>query len=108
MVKEFEMKKSADLYKRATVSKTGSLNMGALHSYKFNEDLFAKITTMPGATNHAMVMFLDWSGSMADNLPQTLKQLFNLVWFCNRVKIPFEVYAAKEGSIAYFDFVFFS
>ena len=97
MVKEFEMKKSADLYKRATVSKTGSLNMGALHSYKFNEDLFAKITTMPGATNHAMVMFLDWSGSMADNLPQTLKQLFNLVWFCNRVKIPFEVYAFTDA-----------
>ena len=97
MVKEFEMKKSADLYKRATVSKTGSLNMGALHSYKFNEDLFAKVTTMPGATNHAMVMFLDWSGSMADNLPQTLKQLFNLVWFCNRVKIPFEVYAFTDA-----------
>mgnify|MGYP001429341528 FL=1 len=97
MVKEFEMKKSADLYKRATVSKTGTLNMGALHSYKFNEDLFAKVTTMPGATNHAMVMFLDWSGSMADNLPQTLKQLFNLVWFCNRVKIPFEVYAFTDA-----------
>ena len=97
MVKEFEMKKSADLYKRATVSKTGSLNMGALHSYKFNEDLFAKITTMPGATNHAMVMFLDWSGSLSENLPQTLKQLFNLVWFCNRVKIPFEVYAFTDA-----------
>ena len=97
MVKEFEMKKSADLYKRATVSKTGSLNMGALHSYKFNEDLFAKVTTMPGATNHAMVMFLDWSGSMSENLPQTLKQLFNLVWFCNRVKIPFEVYAFTDA-----------
>ena len=49
MVKEFEMKKSADLYKSATVSKTGTLNMGALHTYQFNEDLFAKVTTMPGA-----------------------------------------------------------
>ena len=96
MVKEFEMKKSADLYKRSSTSKTGSLDMGVLHSYKFNDDLFKKVTTMPGATSHAMVMFLDWSGSMADNLPQTLKQLFNLVWFCNRVKIPFEVYAFTD------------
>ena len=97
MVKEFEMKKSAEQYKKAAVSKTGSLNMGVLHTYKYNDDLFKKVTTLPGATNHGMVMFLDWSGSMADNLPVTLKQLFNLVWFCNRVKIPFEVYAFTDA-----------
>ena len=97
MVKEFEMKKSADLYKRATVSKTGTLNMGALHTYQFNEDLFAKVTTMPGATNHGLVMFFDWSGSMQYNLTQTLKQLFNLVWFCDRVKIPYRVYAFSDA-----------
>ena len=97
MVKEFEMKKSADLYKRSTVSKTGTLNMGALHTYKFNEDLFAKVTTMPGATNHGLVMFFDWSGSMQYNLTQTLKQLFNLVWFCDRVKIPYRVYAFSDA-----------
>ena len=96
MVKEFEMKKSANQYKRASTAKTGSLDMGVLHSYKFNDDLFKKVTTLPGATNHGMVMFLDWSGSMCDNMPTTLKQLFNLVWFCNRVKIPFEVYAFTD------------
>ena len=50
MVKEFEMKKSADAYARAAVSKTGSLDMGKLHTYKYNEDLFRKVTTLPGAT----------------------------------------------------------
>ena len=93
MVKEFEMKKSADAYARAAVSKTGSLDMGKLHTYKYNEDLFRKVTTLPGATNHGLVMCLDWSGSMANNLKDTLTQLFNLVWFCRRTKIPFEVYA---------------
>ena len=97
LVKEFEMRKAADQYARASVSKTGSLDMGRLHTYKFNEDLFAKVTTLPGATNHGMVMYLDWSGSMAENLEGTIKQLFNLVWFCNRVKIPFEVYAFTNG-----------
>ena len=97
MVKEFEMKKSADLYKRASVSKTGTLNMGALHTYQFNEDLFAKVTTLPGATNHGLVMFFDWSGSMQYNLTQTLKQLYNLVWFCDRVKIPYKVYAFSDA-----------
>ena len=93
MVKEFEMKKSADAYSRAAVSKTGSLDMGKLHTYKYNDDIFKKVTTLPGATNHGMVMVLDWSGSMADNLKGTLSQLFNLIWFCRQTRIPFEVFA---------------
>ena len=93
MVKEFEMKKAADLYARASTSKTGRLDLTKVHTYKYNDDLFAKVTTLPGATNHGMVIFLDWSGSMYNNLGGTIKQLFNLLWFCQRVKIPFEVYA---------------
>ena len=96
MVKEFEMKKAADQYARAAVSKSGSLDMGRLHTYKYNEDLFKKVTTLPGATNHGMVMVVDWSGSMYDNLTGTLSQLFNLIWFCRRTQIPFEVYAFSD------------
>ena len=99
MVKEFEMKKSADQYARAAVSKTGSLDMSKLHTYKYNEDLFKKVTTLPGATNHGMVMVLDWSGSMVGNLKGTLAQLFNLIWFCRKVKIPFEVYAFSDSRL---------
>ena len=93
MVKEFEMKKSADQYARASTAKTGSLDMGALHTYKFNDDLFKKVTTLPGATNHGMVMVVDWSGSMCENLKGTIEQLLQLVMFCRRTKIPFEVFA---------------
>jgi len=96
MVKEFEMKKSADQYARAATSKTGSLDMGKLHTYKYNEDLFKKVTTLPGATNHGLVMCVDWSGSMADNLKGTLSQLYNLIWFCRRTQIPFEVHAFSD------------
>jgi len=92
MVKEFEMKKSADAYARSMTSKTGTLDMGKLHTYKYNDDLFAKVTTLPGAKNHGLVLFLDWSGSMAHNLVGTMNQLYNIIWFCNRVNIPFEVY----------------
>ncbi len=96
MVKEFEMKKSADQYKRASISKTGTLDMTKLHNYKFDEDLFAKMTTLPGSTNHGMIMYLDYSGSMADNMRFTLIQLFNLIWFCQRVKIPYQVLAFTD------------
>ena len=97
MVKEFEMRKAADLYKRSTVSKTGTLNMDTLHSYSYNEDIFLKMNIEPGATNHGLVMFVDWSGSMYDNFYSTIKQTLNLVWFCERVKIPFEVYGFTNG-----------
>ena len=96
MVKEFEMKKAADQYARASTSKTGSLDMNKLHTYKYNEDLFKKVTTLPGATNHGMIMVLDWSGSMAENLKGTLAQMYNLIWFCRRTNIPFEVFAFSD------------
>ena len=46
MVKEFEMKKAQTNMHRASVSKTGTLDMGRLHTYKFNDDLFRKVTTL--------------------------------------------------------------
>jgi hypothetical protein len=103
MVKEFEMKKSADQYARAAVSKSGSLDMGRLHTYKYNDDLFKKVTTLPGATNHGMVMVVDWSGSMYENLTGTLSQLYNLIWFCRRTQIPFEVYAFSNSHRALYN-----
>ena len=93
LVKEFECRKSADAYSRATVSKTGVLDCTKLHSYKYNEDLFKKITTLPDGKNHGLIFVLDWSGSMSTVLMDTIKQLFNLVWFCKKVQIPFQVFA---------------
>jgi len=40
-----------------------------------------------------MIFVLDWSGSMGTYIMDTIKQLMNLVWFCKKVQIPFEVYA---------------
>lgn len=93
LVKEFECKKSADAYARASVSKTGVLNTSKLHTYKYNDDLFKKVTILPEGKNHGMIFILDWSGSMTNILDSTVKQLINLAWFCRKVQIPFEVYA---------------
>lgn len=93
LVKEFECKKSATAYARANVSRTGVLDCSKLHTYKYNEDLFKKVTILPDGKNHGLVFVLDWSGSMADILVPTLKQLYNLIWFCRKVGIPYDVYA---------------
>ena len=93
LVKEFECRKSADAYARAGTAKTGVLNTGLLHTYKYNEDLFKRVTVVPDGKNHGMIFILDWSGSMCYELLATVKQLINLTSFCKKVQIPFEVYA---------------
>ena len=93
LVKEFECRKSADAYARAGQSKTGVLNTSKLHTYKYNDDIFKKVTVLPDGKNHGMIFILDWSGSMGTVLMDTVKQLLNLCWFCRKVQIPFEVYA---------------
>ena len=93
MVKEFERKKSASEYRKETISKTGILDVNKLYSYKYNDDLFLRNTIRPDGKNHGMLMLLDWSASMSHNLYDTMKQVINMVWFCNKVNVPFEVYA---------------
>tara|TARA_R100001594_G_scaffold96796_1_gene131028 strand:- start:220 stop:2385 length:2166 start_codon:yes stop_codon:yes gene_type:complete len=93
LVKEFECRKAADNYARANTSRTGVLDTTKLHTYRFNEDIFKRITTVPDGKNHGLVFILDWSGSMAHVMLDTIKQLYNLLWFCKKVNIPFEVYA---------------
>jgi len=93
LVKEFECRKAADSYARASTARTGILDCTKLHTYKYNEDLFKKVTTIPDGKNHGLVFILDWSGSMSKVMLQTLKQLYNLISFCKKCGIPFDVYA---------------
>ena len=97
LLKEFEMKKSADSYQRTSIAKTGVLDMLKMHSYKYNEDVFKRITITPGDKNHGLVIFLDWSASMVNQLHDCFKQLLQIVWFCKRAGIKFEVYAFTDN-----------
>ena len=109
LVKEFEMKKSANSYARASVSRTGVLDCTKLHTYKYNEDLFKKVTTFPDGKNHGLIFILDWSGSMGGIMKDTIKQLYTLIWFCKKVGIPFSVYAFTyqfNNNIDYDDYGF--
>ena len=93
LVKEFECRKAASSYARATTSRTGVLDTAKLHTYRYNEDLFKKVTNLPEGKNHGMIFLLDWSGSMSNCLFDTVKQVLQLTWFCQKVGIPYRVYA---------------
>ena len=103
LVKEFECKKSADQYARSSTARTGVLDTSKLHTYKFNEDLFKKVSVVPDGKNHGLIFILDWSGSMSEFILDAYKQLLNLIWFCRKVNIPFEVYAFTLDAHSYIE-----
>ena len=96
LVKEFECRKAADNYSRSATSRTGILSTEKLHTYRFNEDLFKRVNIVPDGKNHGLIFILDWSGSMGNIMEDTIKQLYNLIWFCKKVSIPFQVYAFTQ------------
>ena len=96
LAKEFEMKKAADEYKRTSMAKTGLLDMNKIYTYRYNDDIFRKVASIASGKNHGLVMFIDWSGSMSRNMKATIEQLLNLVMFCKKVQIPFEVYSFTD------------
>ncbi len=97
LCKQFDMKKSAEEYRRSATAKTGVLDTNKLHTYKYNDDIFKRVTVVPEGKNHGLIMYLDWSGSMGNQLLDTLKQTYNLIWFCKKSGIPFRVYAFQSG-----------
>ena len=100
LVKEFELKRNAQQLARAKTSKSGEIDVKKLHSYRYNEDLFRRLTTVPNGKNHGLIMFYDMSGSMSGQMGQTLEQMIVLVEFCRKVNIPFEVYGFSNNDHA--------
>ena len=98
MVKEFEMKQAATEYRRTSVSKTGVLDMNKLSQYRTDEDIFRRVASVKDGRNHALLIFVDWSGSMHNKMAATIKQTLTLVMFAKKVGIPFRVYSFSNSS----------
>ena len=96
LIKEFELKRNARQFARASISKTGELDMKKVFGYRFNDDLFRRMTVVPKGKSHGLVMFIDYSGSMTDNIKSTIEQTLVLATFCRKVSIPFRVYAFTD------------
>jgi len=97
LVKEFEMRKSATEYKRITTAKSGDLDMRKLYAYTLTDDMFKKLDIIPEDKNHGMIFLMDWSGSMQHVMEDTVKQVINLAMFCQRIQIPYQVFAFSSG-----------
>ena len=62
------MKKAADAHSRSLTANSGIVDSSLLHTYKYNEHIFKKISVTPDGKNHGLIMVVDWSGSMHRNI----------------------------------------
>jgi hypothetical protein len=102
LVKEFEMKKAADRFSKSKVSTTGDLDISKLYKYKVDDTIFRKAMHVPKGKSHGLILLLDKSGSMSENLKGSIEQILILASFCRKVNIPFSVYGfgnSEEGFI---------
>lgn len=93
MVKEFELRKSADQHKRTMTHTTGVLDMSSLYKVPISDDVFLSQTITKDGQSHGFVAYVDWSGSMAKHMSATLDQLLMIAGFCRKANIPFHAYA---------------
>lgn len=96
LIKEFELRRNAKQFARAKVSKSGEVDVKKVFSYQYNEDIFKRITTIPGGKNHGMVMIIDFSGSMANSIKGTIEQTLLKAIFCRKLNIPFRVFSFTD------------
>jgi|MDTC01.1.fsa_nt_gb hypothetical protein len=101
LVQQFEMKRKATAIKKQRINSTGKLNEDKLWAYKLTDDLFLSSTTVPDGQNHGMLMLLDMSGSMYQQMKSTLEQLMIQIAFCKKVNIPFKVYGFSSCANSY-------
>ena len=99
LVMQFERRKAADEIRRERPKQTGMLNLDRLHQYRTHDDIFISKIVKQDGKSHGIVFMLDFSGSMQSNLRDCYLQILQLVWFCEKAKIPFEVFAFTDTHI---------
>jgi cobalamin biosynthesis protein CobT len=102
LAKEFEMRKAAKAYSKSKVSDSGDIDISKLAGYKFDDNIFRKLTHTPKGKSHGLVLLLDCSGSMQDNMPGSIEQILVLAMFCRKVNIPFTMYGFTDIIDTYF------
>ena len=97
LAKEFEMRKAAKAFSKSKLSDTGDIDINKLASYKFDDNIFRKVMMTPKGKNHGLVLLLDKSGSMSNNMAGSIEQILVLAMFCRKVNIPFVVYGFGDS-----------
>jgi hypothetical protein len=93
LIREFERRKAAFRYSRSSESRIGTIDVNKLHKYRYDDQIFNTVTQLADGQNHGMILYIDYSGSMGNVLADVIDQTLHLVYFCDKMNIPFEVYS---------------
>jgi len=105
LAKEFEMRKAAQRFAKAKTASTGDIDISRVFKYQIDDNIFKKIMRVPKGKSHGLVLLLDKSGSMSENLTASLEQILILALFCRKVSIPFSAYGfGNSESVRHMDF----
>jgi hypothetical protein len=97
LAKEFEMRKAAKAFSKSKLSDTGDIDINKLATYRFDDNIFRKVMLTPKGKNHGLVLLIDKSGSMSNNMAGSIEQILVLAMFCRKVNIPFVVYGFGDS-----------
>jgi hypothetical protein len=92
LAKEFEMRKAASKFAKTKTAETGDIDISKIFKYQIDDNIFKKMMRVPKGKSHGLVLLLDKSGSMSDNLAGSYEQILILAMFCRKVNIPFTAY----------------
>ena len=92
LAKEFEMRKAATKYAKSRLSNTGDVDISKIYKYQIDDNIFRKMMKVPKGKSHGLILLLDKSGSMSQNMASSIEQILILALFCRKVNIPFKVY----------------
>ena len=101
LAKEFEMRKAAKAFSKSKLSDTGDIDINKLCNYKFDDNIFRKVMMIPKGKSHGLILLLDCSGSMSENMAGSIEQILVLSMFCRKVNIPFRVFGFTDCSGTY-------
>ena len=96
LVAQFERRKAADEIRKERPKQTGQLNLDRLHQYRTHDDIFLSKIVKQDGKNHGIVFLIDFSGSMGHTIRNCVLQVMQLVSFCEKAKIPFEVFGFTD------------
>lgn len=88
----FKMLKNAKRAKDVKLRNTGRIDTRRLAKYKTTETIFKKRIIQSKETNHGIVIMLDYSGSMNQQIKDVISQAILVCEFCKRNSIKFEIY----------------
>ena len=97
LAKEFEMKKAAKAFSKIKISDTGDIDINKIATYQFDDNIFRKVMMVPKGKSHGLILLLDYSGSMSQNMSGSIEQVLVLAMFCRKVNIPFHVYSFGDS-----------